>query len=448
MSTIRPLRAARRVLGTAPILACAAASAPAAALASPADNPFYQYTGSAPLSSVAPGTVLRSRTINVHLFSIKTPIKTVQLLYRSTSQTGAPTVNVTSVLLPPRRNAYSGKLISYQSAYDSLDPRDEPSYQLAGNVTFGGLLSQLENSMLSTALLTGYTIAIPDTEGQQADFADGPEYGMNTLDALRATFSAPETGLTATSKAAMIGYSGGAIATQWAAQMAPTYAPDVNARLVGAAMGGVLVDPAHNLDYVSGSKTWAGVAPMAIIGTARAFGVDMTPYLSAYGLKIYAKLQKAPIAAVLAQYPGLTWKQLAKPEYPTASSVKLFVDIANQVIMGHDGHPTIPLYIGQGAHGETEGTAGDKPGIGEGDGVMIAGDVRQLAYQYCSQGVPVYYREYPNKSHTSSTIPWAQAAIPWMLNRFGKNPSPSNCSLITPGNPLTPMVYTPAVSAS
>ena len=30
---------------------------------------------------------------------------------------------------------------------------------------------------------------------------------------------------------------------------APTYAGDVNERLIGSAIGGVLVDPAHNLHY-------------------------------------------------------------------------------------------------------------------------------------------------------------------------------------------------------
>jgi len=352
------------------------------------------------------------------------------------------------VLLPPLRNANSTKLLSYQSAYDSLDPGDEPSYQLAGSATFGGAISQAEIAILSASLLAGYTIAMPDTEGQNADFADGPEYGMNTLDALRATFSSPATQLKATSKAALVGYSGGAIGTGWAAQMAPTYAPDVNARLVGAAMGGVLVEPAHNLDYIEGSKLWAGVAPMALIGVARAFGVDMTPYLSTYGVQVYKKLQHAPIDAVLAQYPGLTWKQLAKPQYPTAESVEVFVNIANQVIMGHDGHPTIPMYIGQGAHGEAEGTLGNKPGIGPGDGVMIAGDVRSLANEYCADGVSVYYKQYNALSHTTSTVPWAQSAIPWLLKRFGGAPAPSNCGSIAAGNPLAPIVYQPAIGVT
>jgi hypothetical protein len=448
VSKFRLLRDIARALSAAAPLALAAALLPAAASASPASSPFYQYTGTTPLSAVAPGTVLKTRTINAHIFGIATPIKAVQLLYATTSQTGDPTVNVTSVLLPPIRNANSTKVLSYQSAYDSLDPSDEPSYQLAGNVTFGGAIAQSESVLLSASLLGGYTIAVPDTEGQKADFADGPEYGMNTLDGLRATFSSPATKLKATSKAALIGYSGGAIGTGWAAQMAPTYAPDVNARLVGAAMGGVLVEPAHNLDYVSGSKQWAGVAPMAIIGVARAFDVDMTPYLSAYGLKIYNKLQKAPIDAVLSQYPGLTWAQLAKPQYPTASSVQLFVTIANQVIMGHDGHPTIPMYIGQGAHGTAEGTPGDKPGIGPGDGVMIAGDVRQLANQYCSQGDSVYYKQYNSQSHTTATLPWASGAIPWLLKRFGGAPAPQNCGSIPAGNPLEPIVFQPAINVA
>ncbi len=54
----------------------------------------------------------------------------------------------------------------------------------------------------------------------------------------------------------MLGYSGGAIATEWAAELAPAYAPDLDRRLIGAAMGGVLVHPARNLLYVEGSYFW------------------------------------------------------------------------------------------------------------------------------------------------------------------------------------------------
>jgi Secretory lipase len=115
-------------------------------------------------------------------------------------------------------------------------------------------LEHLESTVIVPALLAGEVVVVPDIEGGEADFGAGPEYGMNTLDSLRAALGSLVTGLANVAKIGLIGYSGGAIAAEWAAEFAPTYAPDVNQRLVGAAMGGVLVDPAHNLRYVDGSR--------------------------------------------------------------------------------------------------------------------------------------------------------------------------------------------------
>lgn len=417
----------------------AAGSVPAAT--PPAQDPFYTYDGSTPLAQIAPGTVLKKRTTSLHVVGIPTLITAVQLLYRSTGQRGQPTVNVTSVLKPPL--ALGGpKLVSYQSFYDSLNQDDEPSYAISGGgLSIGGAIPQLESGLVKPLLLAGYTIAVPDTEGQAADFAAGPEYGYNTIDGLRAVVNASaSTGVNASTKVGLIGYSGGAIATEWAAELAPSYAPDVNSRLVGAAMGGVLVHPAHNLHYVDGTPIWAGVMPMAIIGVARAFDINLQPYLSARGVEVYNALQKASITNVLGQYPGLTWAELAKPEYATPESVPEYVHAANQLIMGTaPGAPSAPLFIGQGAAGELEGTPGDKPGIGRGDGVMIAGDVRTLARQYCAAGARVEYHQYDLTSHVTSALPWLGEAVPWLLARFVGLPAPQNCSGIAPGNPLDPI---------
>src|SRR6516164_8983261 len=95
---------------------------PAAAL-QPKDDPFYSYTGSTPLANIAPGMVLNTRSIQYHVLGVPTSLKTTQLLYRSTSQIGNPTVNVTSVI-QPLSQLNTRKVISYQSAYDSLDPND------------------------------------------------------------------------------------------------------------------------------------------------------------------------------------------------------------------------------------------------------------------------------------------------------------------------------------
>ena len=107
--------------------------------------------------------------------------------------------------------------------------------------------------------------------------------------------------------------------------------------------------------------------------------------------------------------------------------------------MGTGGTPTIPLFIGQGANGELEGTPGNKPGIGAGDGVMIAGDVRTLARGYCAKGTTVHYEQYDALSHISSLLLWLPNSIAWIKQRFADLPAPQNCSSIAPGNPLEPI---------
>lgn len=427
------------VIGAAALLAgLTAASAAASPASTPSQDPFYQYSGSTPLASLAPGTVLKTRTLSYHVVGIPLPLTTVQLLYRSTSQLGEPTVNATSVVKPPLRFGPS-RVVSYQSAYDSLNPADQPSWAIAGNVTLGGILPSAETALFAPLLLQGYTVVVPDTEGQSADFAAGPEYGMNTLDSLRAAYASTATGIGSTAKSALLGYSGGAIATEWAAELAPSYAPDVNQHLLGAGMGGVLVDPIHNLDYVSGSSIWAGVGAIGIIGIARAFHIDVTPHLSAYGKTLMPKLESASIVNVLAQYPGLKWSDLVLPQYPTPESLPILVSHANQLIMGTGGTPTVPLFIGQGANGVVEGTMAGGPGIGAGDGVMVAGDVRSLARQYCAQGVPVQYQQYDALSHLTSLLPWAPAVLTWISARFAGVSAPQNCGSIPVGNSIAPL---------
>lgn len=437
--TARWHAAAQRWTVLTAVSLAAAAACPAEARVPPGQDPFYRYTGSTPLADIAPGTVLKTRNIPYHVVGFPLPIKTTQLLYRSTGQLGQPTVNVTSVVQPVLQFGRQ-KLVSYQSFYDSLNPDDEPSYAISGGLTLGGLIPNVESALLAPFLSQGYSIAISDTQGQKANFAAGREYGMNTLDSLRAAFNSSTIDLADDTDVVMVGYSGGAIATEWAAELAPSYAPDVDRRIVGSSFGGVLVHPAHNLHYVDGSLVWAGVMPMALIGVARAFEVDLTPYLNDYGKTLNQRLQTASIVNVLAQYPGLTWSAIAKPEYSTPEQIPVFVTLANDLIMGTGGTPSHPLLIRQGAGGELEGTLGNKPGIGAGDGVMIAGDVRTLARDYCARGVAVQYGQSDALSHVpAAVLAWIPETLLWVNDRFAHRTPPQNCAGIAPGNSLAPL---------
>jgi hypothetical protein len=402
------------------------------------DSTFYTYSGSVPLAKIKPGTVLKTRTVPYHIAGLPLPLQAIQLLYRSTSQVGAPTVNVTTVVRPllPGRTA---KVVAYQSFYDSLNPADEPSAAIAGGLGLGDGIAYVETLLFAPLLLAGYTITIPDTEGQNADFAAGPEYGINTLDGIRATFNSKTLALPSTTKVGLMGYSGGAIATEWAAELAPTYAPELQKRIVGSAAGGVLISPGHNLHYIDGTPLWSGVLPMALVGLSQAFHIDLRPYANAYGVSLLEKTEKQSIVSALGAHPGLTWAKVTKPQFSTPESVPPFVEIANQLIMGRNGTPTSPLFLGQGTGGYIEGTPGTKTGIGAGDGVMIAGDVRSLAREYCQRGVKVVYHQYEGLSHVPAAAAWLPQAYAWLLDRFAGKAAPTNCGSIKPGNSLAPL---------
>ncbi len=417
--------------------------APRSATAATAGEDWFAPPPSAEVAAATEGTVLKKRTLSYHVLGIAAPLRTVQLMFRTNDQQGRPTVGVTTVVKPPVRLG-SPKVISYQSFYDSLSPADQPSRVIAGQQRLpGGGIVNIETLLVAPSLLQGYTVVIPDTQGQTADFAAGREYGMVTLDSLRAALATPDTGLVPTTKVGLIGYSGGAIATGWASQLQGEYAPELKANIVGAAQGGVLVAPAHNLRYVEGSSVWAGVAPMAVVGVGRSFGIDFAPYLSERGQQIFDRIEDDSIAEVLGAYPGLTWADLVKPQYADPNSIEDFVTSANAINMGSAPSPQFPMFIGQAANGALEGTRPGPAGIGRGDGVMIAGDVRSLARQFCADGTPLVYRQYDLLSHFTAVAAWLPEALTWLQARFSSAPVRSNCASIAPGNSLEPEQYRP-----
>lgn len=409
-----------------------------AANASGADQ-FYSYTGKKPLSSYRPGAVLKTRTVPYHVAGLPAPVQAVQLLYRTSDAKGRPAANVTSVLRPVAGGDFT-KAVSYQSFYDSANPADGPSRAIAGGVRLGSALFDVETTLIAPQLAQGHPVIIADTEGQRADFLAGPEYGRNTLDSVRAATRSAATGLNNSSKIGMIGYSGGSVATGWAAQLAPKYAPDVNARLVGAALGGVPVDPAHMLRYANGSALWAPVMPMALATTARAFGADYRPYLSDFGKRMFAKVQGAAMVDVIGRYPALRWQRLMKPRYRTIGSVPPMVATLNKINMGSAPTPSTPMFLGQGATGAPEGTLkSNVPGVGAGDGITVTGDVRSLARQFCATGnSEIKYTQYDLLSHNTAAPVWSTQAVQWLNDRLAGKAAPSSCGHIAPGNSLAP----------
>ena len=392
----------------------------------PSKDPFYRYDGSTPLARIKPGTVLKQRTAQLSLGTNTTPVPVVQLLYRTTDELRHPAVTVTTVATPSTSIAVP-RIVGYMSFYDALGSECDPSYTLTGGYAGNSAneqQAQIEEGLVAAYLSEGDIVTIPDFEGTGLHWGAGQESGYGAIDAVRATEAALH--LPATTPVGMTGYSGGSIAAEWASELAPSYAPELN--LVGVAAGGVPVDYAHNLDYVNGSQVWSGVIPAVLVAVGRAFGVDVQRYLDAKGRRITHQVRNECIGSFNGAYPGLTIQSLLKPRYRDFFQQAVFVHIVNHLIMGTTpGHPTAPLFLAAGKADKT------------GDGIIVAGDVEGLAHEYCTQGVHVQYSEYDGDSHTQAAIPFEQTALQFLQQRLDGMPFTGNCASIGKGNSLKPV---------
>ena len=407
------------VLAAIALLALAG-SAAAGGPALPSADPFYTYSGS--LAPLAPGTVLRQRSVSIAAGATSTPISATQVLYRTTGQLGQPTATVATILRPATQ-ALVTKIVSYQTAYDALGSQCDPSYTLqGGNSSYA--TAQDEEQIILGYLSAGDTVVVPDYEGENLDWAAGQESGYGTLDGIRAAESLLGASAAGT-PVGMVGYSGGSIATDFAAELAPSYAPALN--IVATAEGGIPVDFFHNLAYINGSPDWSGVIPAVLVSLSRAFGVSFQPYLSPYGLQVTNQVKDQCINDFVGSYPGLTYQKLLGPQYQDIYAIPPLARIGNGLIMGRTGTPREPMFMGVG---NADGT---------GDGVMVVQDDEALAHTYCQRGVSVQFSVYQGDDHTQAAIPFEMGALTFLTNRLGGQSVADGCGSVGTGNSLAPL---------
>jgi hypothetical protein len=402
-------------LVTSAAVSSAAPARPAAAPVLPSRDPFYRW--SKPLAKVAPGTILRRRTVKLSP-AVGGITTATQVLYRTTTQLGAPSTTAATIIRP----AYYGsaRIVSYQTAYDALGAQCDPSYTLAGG---NHSSDSAETALMGEFVTDGDTVVVSDYEGQNLAFGAGQQSGYGTLDGIRAAERA--IGASTRTPVGMVGYSGGSIATEFASELARRYAPQL--RITGVAAGGVPVDLAHNLRYVDGSKVWASATPGILLGVARAYNIDMNRYASAYGRKVFGQVRQQCLTQYLGKYPGLRVAQLLRPGFKDYLRVPAFATLTNRLIMGNAGVPREPMLLGVG---NADGT---------GDGVMVAKDVAGLANEYCGRGVNVTFHEYKGKDHTQAAPPFLLAAVPFLQARLAGRSVPDGCGKVGPGNSLAPL---------
>ncbi|GAB2532831.1 hypothetical protein GCM10027167_42170 [Nocardia heshunensis] len=193
-----------------------------------------------------------------------------QVRYVSQNTQGGAWTTVATVLRPVAR-VEPPVLLAYDAIIDALAPQCFPSAQLQAGISAQTTSGVMEFDMLylARALERGWTVVVPDYLGPDGEFAAGYVEGRDTLDAIRAAENFAPAGLSGSATpVAIFGYSGGARGSEFAAELAAAYAPELNLR--GVAAGGVTVDISSTARAIDG--TFSGpIAAAAALGIGRAY---------------------------------------------------------------------------------------------------------------------------------------------------------------------------------
>ncbi|MBV8929105.1 MAG: lipase [Mycobacteriaceae bacterium] len=390
----------------------------------PDDDPFY--VAPPGFQHAKPGTVLRSRDVELAFFGlIKQNFTATQLLYRSTDMHGDPEPSVTTVVLPTQRDPHAAcPILSYQCAIDAVTSRCSPSYALQRGAKALGSLAQIELVIMAAALAEGWAVSIPDHGGAHGTWGAPYEPGYRVLDGVRAAMNCERLGLSDTAPVGLWGYSGGGLATAWAAEVYAQYAPELD--LAGAVLGSPVGDLGHTFRRLNGSLL-SGLPALVIAALAHVYP-DLNTVIQEYatdeGRALLEALEKmTTVAAVLRLARKNIDDYLGPPledvlEMPAVQHVFADTKLGTAI-------PAAPVLVVQAVH----------------DSVIDIEDIDKLVETYLAGGADVTYHRDMFSEHMLLHPMSAPMTLRWLTDRFNGRPLTDHIVRTTWPTMLNPSTY-------
>ena len=261
--------------------------------------PAEFYVAPHPLPPGAPGDIIRADPIDAYLApGVRLRARAWRVLYRSTSALGEPTAVSGTILIPHGRSRKPRVLIGYAVGTHGIGDAAAPSRLIARGLEW-------EAGLIAMVLARGWAVAISDYQGLGTPgdhtYMVGRALGPNVLDAMRAARRLEPVCLPVEGPAAIIGYSEGGAAAAWAAQLQPSYAPDV--RLAAVAAGAAAADvetagPSLDGTFFSFFMAYGG------IGYAAAYPeLELDPYLTPMAKANIEDLRRSSVLEAMLRGP-------------------------------------------------------------------------------------------------------------------------------------------------
>ncbi|WUI65948.1 lipase family protein [Nocardia sp. NBC_00403] len=367
----------------------------------PDPDPFY--AAPADLAAHGPGDVLEVRGMPpLPLF----PGATVSLVkFRSTDSHGAP-IAATTTILTPFGHRPDGPLLSYQHFINSLGTACAVSHTLYNS----DLNLMATTPMLNVVLQQGWSVALPDHLGPQFAFGAGRLGGQIVLDGIRAVKRLPELAVQH-SPVVMAGYSGGGLATAWAAALQPSYATEL--QLAGAAIGGYpanLVTMAEALGFAPHPAF--GLAMATAVGLEREYPdrVPISAYLNSRGNEIRDALANSCTNSILAMGANSSARDYLTSttifDSPSARSV-----VEENSMELYAGVPQIPMFEWHSPS----------------DPLIPVDAINNTDRRWCGAGVQLQTMLVSAPEHLSAAAEGAPTVLGWLEGRVRGEPAPVIC---------------------
>lgn len=359
----------------------------------------------------APGTVLRSRDVELGFLGlIPQRVNATQLLYRTTDRHGQPQATVTTVLVPAGHRAGQVRnVVSYQCAIDAVSSRCFPSYALRRRARAVGSLAQFEYLLIAAALAEGWVVSVPDHEGPDGVWGSPHEPGYRVLDGLRATLDFDAFGLARDSRVGLWGYSGGGLASAWAAEVHADYAGEIN--IVGAVLGSPVGNLGNTFHRLNGSN-FAALPALVVSALAKSYpGLNkvIEEHATTEGREVLRRLERMTTLQAVVRMFRTDMDSLVHPPLAEVLQTPEVQEVFEAIRLGGTV-PTPPVLIVQAVH----------------DSIIAVSDIDDLAALYSLGGAQVTYHRDMFSEHMLLHPMSAPMTLRWLGDRFAGRPLDAN----------------------
>ncbi|KAI8945206.1 LIP-domain-containing protein [Xylaria longipes] len=362
----------------------------------PSQDPWYK--APAGFESTAPGTILRIRPGPSNITAVMSAAAAYNILFRTTNTRYEPSWAVTTLLLPKspvgaKNNGTKAcnrkaALLSYQIPYNTADVDASPSYLLSTVLAEEFLGNPPYTDAIAEALSRGWYVNVPDFEGPSASFAEGPQEGHAVLDSVRAALSSdPFPSTLEEARYAMWGYSGGSIASTFAAKLQASYAQELD--FAGAAIGSLV----PNAIAVFSD-------PETIYPEAREFLLSQIKPEGPYNVTGFLAALHLNVDEALVHYAGQNIDEYFVNGLDAVfKAPQLARVLGNNGYQGYHGIPQMPVFAYKAIHDDaTNGMAGSDEAIS----------------RYCGVSANILYHRNTIGGHTDELINGAPRALDFL----------------------------------